>query len=57
MLDATVRINEEYGETVPANSQQQIKHATYNDGQAGNDKSASVVHCRLSLYCLYTLIS
>nr|CAB3498165.1 unnamed protein product [Digitaria exilis] len=35
MLDATVRINEDYGETVPANSQQQIKHATYNDGQAG----------------------
>ncbi|OEL15005.1 Serine/threonine-protein kinase dst1 [Dichanthelium oligosanthes] len=35
MLDATVRINEDYGETVPANSQQQVKHATYNDGDFG----------------------
>ena len=38
MLDATVRINEDFGETVLANSQQHMKHTTYNDGQAGNDK-------------------
>uniref|UniRef100_A0A0A9H723 Uncharacterized protein n=1 Tax=Arundo donax TaxID=35708 RepID=A0A0A9H723_ARUDO len=35
MQDATVRINEDYGETVPANSQQHMKHETYDDGPAG----------------------
>ncbi|CAN6292558.1 unnamed protein product [Urochloa humidicola] len=43
MLDATVRINEDYGETVPANSQQLMNHATYNDGQAG-DFGTMIVH-------------
>ncbi|CAL4927401.1 unnamed protein product [Urochloa decumbens] len=43
MLDATVRINEDYGETVPANSQQHMNHATYNDGQAG-DFGTMIVH-------------
>jgi hypothetical protein len=43
MLDATVRINEDFGETVPANSQQHMKHTTYNDGQAG-DFGTMIVH-------------
>jgi hypothetical protein len=44
MQDATVRINEDYGETVPANSQEETKHETYNIGLAGNDKCACLVH-------------
>ncbi|WVZ60593.1 hypothetical protein U9M48_010592 [Paspalum notatum var. saurae] len=43
MLDATVRINEDYGETVPANSQQHMKHTTYKDGQAG-EFGTMIVH-------------
>ncbi|PUZ36976.1 hypothetical protein GQ55_9G081000 [Panicum hallii var. hallii] len=43
ILDATVRINEDFGETVPANSQQHMKHTTYNDGQAG-DFGTMIVH-------------
>ncbi|XP_062212448.1 serine/threonine-protein kinase 1-like [Phragmites australis] len=43
MQDATVRINEDYGETVPANSQEHMKHETYNDGLAG-DFGTMIVH-------------
>jgi hypothetical protein len=35
--DATVRINDDFGETVPTNPQQQTNHETY-DGGAGNYK-------------------
>jgi hypothetical protein len=42
MYDATVRINEDYGETVPINSQS--NHETSNDGWAGNDNCASLYH-------------
>lgn len=35
MQDVPVRINEDYGETVPTNSQQHMNHGTYNDCQAG----------------------
>ncbi|TVU44971.1 hypothetical protein EJB05_04436 [Eragrostis curvula] len=35
MQDATVRINENYGETVPASSQEETKHETYNGGVFG----------------------
>ncbi|GJM96658.1 hypothetical protein PR202_ga13520 [Eleusine coracana subsp. coracana] len=34
--DATVRINGNYGETVPANPQEQTKHETYNGGLGGS---------------------
>jgi hypothetical protein len=42
IYDATVRINEDYGETVPLNSQP--NHETHNDGWAGNDNRASLHH-------------
>ncbi|KAK1643974.1 hypothetical protein QYE76_061779 [Lolium multiflorum] len=41
MYDATVRINEDYGETVPLNSQP--NHETHNDGWAG-DFGTMIVH-------------
>ena len=41
-MDATVRINEDYGETVPTNSQS--THETKNDGSGGNDNCASIEH-------------
>lgn len=41
-MDATVRINEDYGETVPTNSQS--THETKNDGSGGNDNCASIDH-------------
>ncbi|KAK3146037.1 hypothetical protein QOZ80_3BG0260700 [Eleusine coracana subsp. coracana] len=41
--DATVRINGNYGETVPANPQEQTKHETYNGG-LGGDFGTMIVH-------------
>ncbi|KAL6637875.1 hypothetical protein ACP70R_025447 [Stipagrostis hirtigluma subsp. patula] len=42
-IDGTVRINDDYGETVPANAQQHAKFETYNDGRAG-DFGTMIVH-------------
>ena len=48
-MDATVRINEDYGETVPTNSQS--THETKNDGSGGNDNCASIDHVVSQMGC------
>lgn len=54
MQDATVRINENYGETVPANPQEQMKHETYNGGQGGKDNCSSIVHLNSIIALLFS---
>ena len=52
MYDATVRINEDYGETVPINSQS--NHETHNDGWAGNCASLHHDHVPHLLQSFHT---